>query len=47
MQKKAAVYNNNNAICYGSTFVKATGGVPVEIVCIRGLRPWTGGESNL
>ncbi len=42
MQKKAAVYNNNNnANCYGSTFVKATGGVPVEIVCIRG------GESKL
>ncbi len=36
MQKKAAVYNNNNnAICYGSTFVKATGGVPVD------LYPWT------
>ncbi len=36
MREKAAVCNN--AICYGSTFVKATDGVPVEIVNIRGLR---------
>ncbi len=43
----AAVYNNN-VISYGSAFVKAAGGVPVEIVSNRWLRPWTGGgESNL
>ena len=47
-RKKAAV-NNNNVICYRSAFVRANGpSVPVEIVSIRGLRPWTrGGESNL
>ncbi len=32
---EAAVYNNN-VICYGSIFIKANGGVPVEIVSIHG-----------